>query len=234
MLKISTFFENPYKTDYVSRENWERFVEDHLANIRQSVKRGEPLQGMLTATETLYQEYCRLLYTINSERAEKIALSFELHKVIKMFKQLVSKREGLIRSCFGKNTPEYVEFFPRGLDPYNNARKKNIDGLFAQIINASEFHKVVIGDEMLNEFTGLYQKYREVHEEQGLKVSSVISNSVKIDEAMDKLKCQLYLNILQLAIHYVDNPGKGIAFFQQSLLKSHKRKKKANTGKLSE
>jgi len=135
MINLKRFFENLFDTDRISDDNIRKFSNDHIQRLVAANDDGN-LTDMINATVGAYTTYFGAITDEDTAFALQQARTIAVDKIIEEFKNAVSQHEGLVRSTFGKGTPEYEEFFPQGITEYRQATKQNLPTLTKRIADA--------------------------------------------------------------------------------------------------
>ena len=213
-----SYFEKPFDKMDISRENFATFCIDFTSALKHAVAQGEPVSDLVNDTDTLVTSYVNALNSVTTGKSVQVSETLSVDQIIAKFKAYIANQEGLIRARLGKDSKGYKQFFPQGLSQYSKVAKKNINELLAQLIKASNTYKTEIGPETEDQLTVMQHQYQAARETQNISLKAVKYSSTDIELLGEKLKKQMYLNFLKLAIIFVDTPGKGISMINSSLL----------------
>ena len=148
MMLISRFFENHLDDSKISAEELFLFVEDHEAKLKTAGGTPEQValyRGLLGALTPLFAEFDAKLSTRNSLLATLEGDTISKDDALRLFRATIRQREGRVRDAFGKGSPEYEEFFPRGLTEYARARVGNVPQLMDRVVTAATRHQAKLG-----------------------------------------------------------------------------------------
>ena len=128
-----------------------------------------------------------------------------------------------MRDKFAKNSGQYAEFFPRGLQEYNKARLGQVPGLLDRLIAGAAKYKAELGPELLAEFNGLKTTFSDAREGQVDAKGDLAQARANVAKTRTALELQLGKNILVIASHHLGNPERAADYFNQSLLEDPTR-----------
>ena len=118
MLDLRTFFKNHFDTREVSDDNLRKFVEDHL-NRMISHNGNAVYTTYIQDTQVLYDKFNTFIKQEDQTFTAQQGKTLLTDKILSEFVALVSRKEGAVRSEFGKDSPEYQEFFQRSSNRLN-------------------------------------------------------------------------------------------------------------------
>ncbi len=111
MLDLNILFKNHFGNRLISDNSIRKFSEIHLERLSSNNKNGEFTQ-LIAETQNAYNQYFGSITDEDKNYAIQQGSTISVQKVLKQFKQFVSRSEGLIRAQFDKKSTEYQEFFP--------------------------------------------------------------------------------------------------------------------------
>ena len=88
-----------------------------------------------------------------------------------------------------------------------------------RIVNAANNHIDVLGQPFVDIFTTIKNNFTASRKAQLEKMGKVSDIKKSTGETRDVLEKQLMKNLLTLAIEYMDNPDKGMQFFNQQIIR---------------
>ena len=138
--------------------------------------------------------------------------------IIATFKSEVSRKEGLIKSMFGKDSVTYIEFFPMGITEYTSATKANIETFINRLVNVSNIHATEVGADFINTFTTLQTNYIAARGTQLSKMGEVTANKTSVKSTRSTLETQLTKNMHYIGYTFPTDEAKCLSFFDQSVL----------------
>lgn len=174
---------------------------------------------MITGTTTAHNAYFGSISDEDINYAVQQSLTMSMKNCFENFQKTVSQKEGIIRGNWNTDSPQYQEFFPRGLSEFSNASLANIETLMTRIVNAANNHIDVLGQLFVDIFTTIKNNFTASRKAQLEKMGKVSDIKKSTGETRDVLEKQLMKNLLTLAIEYMDNPDKGMQFFNQQIIR---------------
>ena len=139
--------------------------------------------------------------------------------IILQFVQKVHKDYFVIGSKYEKDSPEFIEFFPNGLDEYNDISKTNFEVIIKHFIQClTTYQGGVITPAMLADYQANSANYESAHAIQSQKKSDVSAaresgKIVRIDFEDD-----LYFALLSITAEFVTTPTVIKEYFKVNLL----------------
>ncbi len=213
------FFTNPFASLSIGYEKFRKFCDVHIQRIAAQNTNGK-YDTMLTETTDSYILFFGTMTDEDTKFALQQSLTKSTNNIFEEFKGTVSKKEGIVKGNFGKDSAEYQEFFPNGLTEYSQATFGNVDTLINRIVTASEAHITELGQPFVDLFKDIRTRYTTARANQLKKIGEVQGSKTASGNARENLESQLFKNLLALAMEFMDNPDAGMAFFDQSILKS--------------
>ncbi len=218
MINLQTFFKIHFKDPKINYDNLKKFAQDHIQRLSAN-NIDHKYDEMIRETQATYKQFFQALGNGDTSFSLQQARTVTVDKLIKEFKQMISQKEGIIRGTWGKNSPEYREFFPSGMTEYNLALKSNIETLMNRFVDATKAHVEDLPPTFLSIFEKLRDDYVTARNSQLSQIGLVASDKAASTENRQKMEIQLNKNLLKLAIEYLGNPERGLSFFNQSIIR---------------
>lgn len=218
MLNLQTYFKNPFDTSAISDDNLRKFSEDHLQRTIAN-NGGGIYSSIVDTTSPLVTTYARAIDAENLKASIQKGETLNVDNVIEEFKKKVSRREGAVRSAFGDDSAQYLEFFPLGLSEYSQLTKANVVTLMNRMKDRTEFYKVELGEAIFNEFDDLLTRYNTERNKQLQTFGSVEVLRTATSTARAALVAQLGLNLLFIAGKNLGFPARLDDFMDQSIIR---------------
>ena len=168
MLNLNTLYKNHFGSRLISDDRLKKFAEINLERLKAGNGGGE-LNQLIADTSVALQTYGTAISDEDIKFAAQQGLTIKVKKILKDFKELISRGEGLIRSQFGKRGEEYQEFFPYKKNEYWQCSLKNAEMLMERFRTAAEKYSLQLGDDLKNNLQALLTDFRNAREEQLLK-----------------------------------------------------------------
>lgn len=222
MISLARLFLVPFDDKAISHGELRLFTEDHLGRMRAQNASGSHagmFSGMIALTEAKFGTFAGLLATRESAAGAGEGDTIAMNAALKAFKELVRRREGRVKDKFGKPSPQYEEFFRRGLSAYNQATLETVETLMTHMVVTSTKYQAQVGADMVAEFTAAKAAFvaaRGAQTGQGGAVADAIRQR---EMARDALAEQLMDNLYDIAKMFKRQPDRCADFFNQSLLR---------------
>ncbi len=230
MLDLRTFFKNHFDTREVSDDNLRKFVEDHL-NRMISHNGNAVYTAYIQDTQVLYNNFNTFIKQEDQTFTAQQGKTLLTDKILSEFVALVSRKEGAVRSEFGKDSPEYQEFFPNGLNEYHQVSKANAEMLMERMRNKGQIYVTALGQNFVDIFTDTLNKYLVARNGQLQAMGEVDGLKSDASNARNALSTQLMKNLLFIALQYVGQTDRLDDFFSQEIVR---RKNTTEDGKSKE
>jgi hypothetical protein len=225
MLDLNILFKNHFGNRLISDNSIRKFSEIHLERLSSNNKNGEFTQ-LIAETQNAYNQYFGSITDEDKNYAIQQGLTISVQKVLKEFKQFVSRSEGLIRAQFDKKSAEYQEFFPNKMKEYWHLNLTRAESVMERFYKATERHTAEFGDGIKNLAQTLLMEFKEARSNQLKKKGEVANRKTSTKERRKNLELQLIRNIHYIGYLYPADIKKCNSFFDQSFLKRKKVIKK--------
>lgn len=228
LMKIQKLFEVMFADPQISNAELSEFTFDHLGRMKSHNASG-PWAGqfaaLIGATDPLYEAFKATISTEGSESALGEGLTMTKDAALKAFVELVRKRETRVKDRFGKPSPAYEEFFPRGLNEFNHVKMADAKELMDRMVLKSTKYVAQVGQEMVDEFTAARTAFMNARDTQVQQKGEVGEAAQQRRAARAALELQLQKNALTIALMFVGQPERCPDFFTQSKLENPKKAK---------
>ncbi len=206
----------------------QKFTEDHLGRLTVNNSSGL-FTTILNDTQAAYTAFFGKMADGDLAFSVQQSLTMSADNLLETFKKEISKHEGTVRSLYGVDTPDYIQFFPRGIAEYSWSNKKNVEVLMERFVHIANAHSADVGVAFINLFTNIQSNYKTARDSQLLKIGEVAVARVKKRSTRHDLEVQLCKNIYYIGFQFPTNTKKCMSFFDQSIL--HYRIRSATDGK---
>ncbi len=223
MLDLRRLFENQFDSRTISDDRLRKFTADHIQRLIANNKDGK-YGALIQVTQTLYNDYFGAIKSEDVRVSEKQAKTLSKDEAKLNFINAIRQKEGIIRGHWGKDSPQYREFFPRGLVEYSRCTLTNVEKLMSRLTALAEKYKETLGQEFVDLFTRLQNEFVTVREEQLQKFGKVSDLKQLTRDKREALTTQLTKNLLSLAIDSIGEPQRVTDFFDQSILRRTPRR----------
>ena len=218
MLDLRNFFKNHFDTREVSDDNLRKFTEDHInrmiANNASSL-----YSAYIQATQNLYDAFNTFIKNEDQTFSAQQGKTMQTDKIITDFVALVSRKEGAVRSEFGKDSAEYQEFFPNGVTEYHQITKANAEMLMERMRNKGIIYVNVLGQNFVNLFSDILANYLTARNAQLQLMGEVDTLKSDAAKAREELSNQLMKNLLFISLQFVGYPDRLDDFFSQEIIR---------------
>jgi hypothetical protein len=222
MLRIENFFKNHFDSVRISNARLRAFTDDHINKLiaKLSLGANAVLQQLLDDLLPVYNAY---FGAINDEatrfalqQGRTVAVDNAWDNVLNFIRQ----KEGTVRGIWGKESPEYQEFYPLGLNEYNQATKLNKATLLSRYYDVANNYSPSLPPTFFPDFATLKGDWESRFAAQQQQIGLVKDAASARETSRTPLELQLMKNILTIAALYVGNEGMANDFFNQTLLEA--------------
>lgn len=218
MRNLRSYFTVIFDTKEISDDHLRKFTEVHLRRLAADNPQNV-FTPLLTATTAAYDAYFGALKDEDTKSAIQQGLTKSMNGALHDFIRAVRRREGTIKGEFDKPSPTYEEFFPHGLEEYNQATLATVETLMTRFANAASRHVEVLGQPFADRFLALKNSFIAARAAQLSVIGEVKGDKVHTAETRDALEDQLMDNVLMLAMKFKRKPDAGMAYFDQSIIR---------------
>ena len=222
MMNLKSFFKNIFDTNKISDNNFKKFVEDHLARLTANNPGGIYAQ-LITDTTAAYTNYFGQMSDEDFAFANQQARTIAMGNVFDEFRKAASRQEGVVRAAFGKDAPEYQEFYPLGISEYTNASLANAELLMQRMVTAANNHDAVVGQNFIDLFTDIKDRFNTARSQQLIKKGEVSEDKAATAEKRNALEVQMMKNLITIALNHIGDEEGGVAYFDQQIIRPDKK-----------
>lgn len=130
----------------------------------------------------------------------------------------IKQQEGAVKAKFGKNTAQYVEFYPAGTTEYHTATVEGLKILLMRYVAAATKYKAELGADFLTEITALETAYTNARDEQVGDKSANKTTQAKLRSIRKELTLHLTKCLLVIASETLENENDFLSYFNFGLL----------------
>ncbi len=217
MINFATLFKNHFDTGRISDDKLKVFSEDHIQRLNVNNSNGL-FDAIINDTVAVHTAYFGHIAGEATNQAIQKSRTASVDNIISTFKSEVSRKEGLIKSLFGKDSVTYLEFFPKGVSEYSSANKTNIETLINRIVNVANIHMGEVGEDFIKTFTNIQAGYSSARSAQLNKMGEVKAEKTNVKDTRSALEVQLIKNLHFIAYTYPGNEARCLLFFDQSII----------------
>jgi hypothetical protein len=218
MMDLKRLFKNHFDTKEISDDNLRKFAEVHLQRL--SANNGTAqFTAMITATTTAYTNYFGAITNEDTKFAIQQGLTVTMNNIVENFKSFASKKEGLVFGNYGKESPEYQEFYPNGVSEYRQATLANIETLMSRFFAAAERHQAELGAGLQSDAENFLTDFKNARTAQLAKIGEVQAQKSTTSTNRDGIENELMKNVHLIASMFIGNVDRCMDFFDQSFIR---------------
>jgi hypothetical protein len=214
MPRLSSLFETWFDHPSITAAGLSAFATDHLLRLAENNPLVNATDGAFDAPIAELSAALDLVGVKTS--SESIALSVRRARTAAKTKQLSRVVETLLNRArdlehrFGNDSPQWLEFFPEGIEPIAGMRGPDVLPTLERVIIAARRH----APDYVLEFLSLRSTWRAIY---GTCMRAEVMEG-DVHEALDRLRKALMKSALTLASHFPGQPDKAAVYFDQSRL----------------
>lgn len=219
---ILNHLPNPFANPEISEANFDKIVDTHIQRLTTNNQVGDYTQ-MINDTIPLFQQWRTSITTEAIEIALRQGRTISVNDSVKIIKNFISRKRGVILDMYPAGSPEYEQFYPLGATEYANATLGNLRNLTERWIAAANSipnpQLLIMGAE-LQTFLAAFNTART---NQLQTAGEVIEKDSDSDIARAAIAKQVYKNLLGLLIFHINDTERVIDFFDLSITKKKKK-----------
>lgn len=225
-MDLTRYFENPFDNTRISENDFLQGVQFHLVSLQVS-NQGGIYDTILAQSTPLYDALRNIASARLSEFAQQQGSTVHANQTKNAFLRLVMISEGLIRSTFGgTDTPQYQEFFPRGLTELNRATKHQLDIISQRLVHYASIYLAQLGPQLHADFEAARQAMMSARAAQSTNIAETSVLRHRTRAARKAMAEQLLRNLYTIGLHNTGKPEVVSQFFDLNLFRGPRRKKK--------
>lgn len=209
---------NPFANPKISEEKFDKIADTHIQRLT-SNNQGGAYTNLINETTPLYTAWKTAISAEAVELAVRQGRTISVNDGVRVIKQYISRKEGVIKDVFAKGSTEYEQFFPLGLTEYSKATLGNLRTLTERWITAANTFAGQLPANLGNDCQLLLDAFNTARTNQLQTAGEVIEKDSDSDIARSALAKQLYKNLCSLIIIHIDDTERVIDFYDLSITK---------------
>ena len=222
-MDLKRFPVNQFDTIKISDDNLKKFSEIAMQRFIAN-NPGSTYDVIIAEITAAHTDYYGAITDEDVKTAVKEGSTIAMNGALKLFKETVSQKEGIVRGTYGADTPTYQEFFPHGLTEYSNATLANAEMLMDRMVTASTAHVADLTAAFVTLFTNLKTSFVAKRTAQMNLIGEVQGKKAVTSGNRNVLEVVLMKSVLTVAINNIGNPDAIDIYFDQSFLKPASQK----------
>ena len=223
MIQLEDIFQNFFADEKITTERLKAFAQDNVSRLTAN-NPGSVYNSIITATNTRITELDTAITARASDAGAQTGSVFTKDAARAAFQDYISRKEGLVKSTFGKPSAQYNEFFPQGLSAFHKATDEEFLNLAQTAVEKATTYETELGATFKTELTALFNAYKDALE--ATIDSKGETSDAQTDErlATYNLQIQLVTNVHTVALQNIEQGELALTYFNQSLLFAQQRK----------
>lgn len=225
MIYLVKLFENLFDDRAINSERLKIFAEDMVDRLTDA-NPANVYDAIIAETETKIDALDVIITGKMGEISGRQGSVIDKNTARHNFIAFLSRKEGLIKSVFGKPSSGYEAFFPQGLTAYHNASDAEFKNMADTAVAKAVLFVADLGVPFKDSLTTLRNTYRDAKDTLGTDKGEVEVISTEEVTTKTALEIQLTKNVHFIAYN---NPGNGLVAYtytNESLLFAQHRTKR--------
>lgn len=223
MINLKKFAVNHFDTKEISDDKLKKLSEIAIQNFIAN-NPGSIYDTLILEITAAHTGYYGAITDEDVKTAIKEGSTVAMNGALKLFKETVSQKEGIIRGTYGVDSPTYQEFFPHGLTEYTKSTLATAETLMDRMVTAATTHVADLTAAFVTLFTNLKTSFTAKRDAQLLLIGEVKGKKTATMKNRDVLEVVLMKGVLTVAIDNIGNPDAMDIYFDQSFLKPPSQK----------
>jgi hypothetical protein len=202
MRNLRTYFKVIFDSPEISDDNLRKFAEIHLQRLAAG-NSGGMYSTLITATSAAYQAYFGAIVDEATQSSIQKSMTIHRDEALDAFMEAVRRQEGRIRAEYDKASAVYAEFYPQGLEEYNQATLANLETLMLRYAKAAERHIATLGEPFVTSFKDFHTTFAAARAAQLLAMGEVKAEKTETRGTRAAVEDQLMENLFTLAIKFM-------------------------------
>ena len=162
---MERYFDNPYDDDDIIDERFINFLEDHLQRVKAQNEGGRH-DALIAELEAAIPALRANQSAGDVARVRRIGKTRSLDGLVDLFKADVRQHEGTVKGLFKKDSDTYAEFFPEGLDEYDNITRTTTPTLIKRWETLTTDHAGSLPPTVVTLFGAYDTQYKTLRDQQ--------------------------------------------------------------------
>lgn len=222
MRNLEILFSDLFGDSRITNPRLETYTLDHVARIVAN-NPGGVFGTLITDTNSALEAFGQAYNLKGGNVGDRKASTVAKNTARKNFTNFIRQQEGTIRGKFGENSTPYIQFFPNGLSPFNDATDIGYMGLLNNIKARATQYVADLGAPFETQVDTLAAAYMGAEANQTTEKGDVSNARDVLTTERTDLTRQLTINALTIALHFPLDTDKRSVYFDTSLLFAQKR-----------
>ncbi len=217
MLDLRKVFTNWFKDPAISFSELLSYASHHLQRMVAN-NPGAALNARITATTTALSAVESGVTDVGTKAAIQKSKTEIKNTYREVLPENIRKIHAAVVAVYGDPSPELTECFPEGRAIFAKCRDEQLNNKLSQLLAALTPKEAQVGETAVSNAAGLLSTWIAIYAAQGEAVAQRESTAGSRDAAKAALQLQLYLNVLELAKMFPDQPDKCDLYCPQQYL----------------
>ena len=222
MKDLSELFEDFFNDLKITNDRMVTYAEDQETRLTDN-NPANVYDDIIADTNTKAVALKDILVSRTSDTNTRIGSTTSKDEAKKDLIDYISRKEGLVKSTFGKGSAQYKEFFPQGLTGIRKATEEQFDTMTRVITEKAEKYETQLGSTFKSEVTALFNTWHTAYTTQNEDSVSADNAGTEEAEEATTLRLQLTKNALFIAYNNVGDPEAFDTYFDMNKLFAQKR-----------
>lgn len=217
MLEMHRFFDNPYDDDTITDARFINFLDDHRQRVKAQNEGGRH-NALLAALDAAIAALRATQTAGDVARVRRIGKTSSLDALVELFTADVRQHEGTIKGLFKKESETYIEFFPEGLEEYNNITRPNTPTLIKRWETLTSSHAGSLPPTVVTLFGAYEAQYKTLRGQQQEQQGIVAKAGTVGDDARTAAELAVVAGMHHIGGLFPGQAARCAGYYNQSLL----------------
>lgn len=220
MIELGRIFTNWFKDPSISFSRLLHYATVHLQNMVAD-NPGALLNDRITATQAALNAVDAGVTDVLTKAGIQLGRTRTKEAFRTALPEHLRRVHGAVVAAFGSPSKQLTECFPdgRGLFGPRKCPDIELESRLGQLAASLATWEPQVGAAVVGNVTGLLSSWLAIYQTQGEAMAQRAMTAAQRDEAKAQLQLQLYLNVLELARLFPDQPEKGEFYCPQRYLR---------------
>ncbi len=228
---IDGFLNNPFRNSVLGDKRFLKYADVAVERMRADLSNlpGAVFTVRLTETDAAILAFRQLVQGKAQQGAKRLGQTDENDAAIRKFQRYAGQQAKIIGALYtdldknirGETTPQFLQFFPKGVTALTEANKAAIDTEAAVFLKAADELKDDVGPALGTKAKALWKAVTDSRKAQLASMGGEETTQDQRDTARRSLADALFLNLLALLTHHYQTPGRVLDYFPEAILKEN-------------
>ena len=173
---------------------------------------------IITATTAAVNALSVIIVARESDTSTREGSTVTKNRTRTALVEFISRKEGLIKSVFGKTSGQYQEFFPQGLSAFHSGTEMEFNNAAKVVLEKAHKFEIELGSAFVTELNSLYEFWDTAYNRKNNDTVTADNDGSEEATKAKELQLQLTKNALFIAYNNVGVATAYATYFDTALL----------------